>query len=183
MRKLTSKNGQGGPVRTDPSSHLVGGGTSVLSSVRELQISDGQSKVCDWAAIVLSGGLSRDILVRAVDKPLPADLRDVWGGCDGALHCNVLTICLLVECCWQSNDRDTYNSIKYVLKLCQIPSFLRITFGIFFKIKSFNFVISLKLILINIALISLSLNNCSITLSYQCYKVNYISKCSWNDYG
>lgn len=138
MWKLTSKNRQGGPVRTDPSSHLVGGGTSVLSSVREHQIGDGQSKVGDWAAIVLSGGLSKDILVRSVDEPLPADFRDVRGGCDGALHCNVLTVCLLVECCRQSNDWDTYNSMKYVLKLCQIPSFLRITLN-FFLNKVFQF--------------------------------------------
>lgn len=46
------------------------------------------------------------------------------------------------------------------------------------KNKVFNFLISLKLIPINIALISLPLNNCLITLSYRCYKVNYISTCS-----
>lgn len=46
------------------------------------------------------------------------------------------------------------------------------------KKKNFNSLISLKLIPINIALISLPLNNCLITLSYQCYKVNYISTCS-----
>lgn len=46
------------------------------------------------------------------------------------------------------------------------------------KEKVFNSLISLKLIPINIALISLPLNNCLITLSYRCYKVNYISTCS-----
>lgn len=46
------------------------------------------------------------------------------------------------------------------------------------KKKKFNSLISLKLIPINIALISLPLNNCLITLSYRCYKVNYISTCS-----
>lgn len=44
--------------------------------------------------------------------------------------------------------------------------------------KVFNSLISLKLIPINIALISLPLNNCLITLSYRCYKVNDISTCS-----
>lgn len=48
----------------------------------------------------------------------------------------------------------------------------------FEKKKNFNSLISLKLIPINIALISLPLNNCLITLSYRCYKVNYISTCS-----
>lgn len=46
------------------------------------------------------------------------------------------------------------------------------------KKKVFNSLISLKLIPINIALISLPLNNCLITLSYRCYKVNDISTCS-----
>lgn len=46
------------------------------------------------------------------------------------------------------------------------------------KEKVFNSLISLKLIPINIALISLPLNNCLITLSYRCYKVNDISTCS-----